>query len=66
MRILLLSAIVLPTVLIAVPASAITRDQAVKECRLQHSSYTRREADRTGVSRQQKVQACVRAKMRAK
>jgi uncharacterized membrane protein len=66
MRILLLSAIALPTFLIAAPAGAITRDQAVAQCRAIHANPEGvKRADRTGVSVPQQVKQCVQAKMRA-
>jgi hypothetical protein len=47
------------------PAGAVTKDQARAECQKQHSSYTRRQADRTGVTKSQLVSNCIREKMRA-
>jgi hypothetical protein len=49
----------------AMPVSAITPEQARLQCIRLTSGYTLQEAARTGISRSQKVEACVRRKMRA-
>jgi hypothetical protein len=65
MRILVFAVIAIPSFFTTMPAGALTRDQAREECRLLLSSYAgKRDGTRTGVSRSQKVKACVREKMR--
>jgi hypothetical protein len=65
MRKLLSAAAALPLLLAILPAGAITPEKARLECIRLTSGYTVHEAQRTGISRSQKVDACVRRKMRA-
>jgi len=67
MRFSLAGATVLSILLATAPAGAITRDQAVAQCRALHANPEGvKRADRTGVSVSQQVRQCVQAKMKGK
>jgi hypothetical protein len=67
MRFSLAGAAALSILLATAPAGAITRDQAVAQCRALHANPEGvKRADRTGVSVSQQVRQCVQAKMKGK
>jgi hypothetical protein len=63
MPILVASAIALAVMSTVTPAAAMTRQQAVNECRAMHANAGGlRVAERTGVTIPQQVQRCVKGK----
>jgi hypothetical protein len=67
MRALIFGVVLCPTLFMAVPASAITKQQAAAQCRAIHANASgMRVAERTGVTVQQQVKRCIQGKMKGK